>query len=638
MTTASTNTQNFRGRIGVTLIAAFVVLAVLPALILVSVTVLQATDQAEDRTFEQMRSQTEVKTNDVERWLSNAQTIMILILANSDQQERMVTILESDRALSTATNLQVEFLQDQLAVQDTFTEYFLFNTQGTVRVSTDETAIGQDISASPFMAAGLAGASVQPPYYDPERDSLQMLVMLPLSDENGETVGTFAGRLRLDALADIMTTRVGLGETGETYLVTADDGRFVTPSRFAGYSVGEAYGSAGIEDAISGQNDSSIYEGYTGEEVIGVYRWLPELQMGMMAEIERAEALNIINNTQSLAVVMGLGVALIAALVGIGVTVWITRPITTLTKTAASVIEGDYSQRTPITRRNEIGQLTASFNAMTERLVANIAELDKRIDEIRETNKQLRIASATAQEASRIKGEFLATMSHELRTPLNAIIGFSDMLLMGMSGPMNEQQTHRLQRLRQNGQRLLELINDILDVTRIEAGRIELHPAPFSPIALCGRLAEQVRVLSEEKQLEFEINIDDNLPTTLIGDEKRIEQTIVNLLSNAFKFTEQGKVKLDAWVEETDNSWCISVSDTGVGIPPHAVDLIFDEFRQLDGSTRRSFGGTGLGLSITRNLVRLMGGQVKVDSTLGEGSTFTLTYPMETPEKVMDEV
>lgn len=630
-------TQQFRGRIGVTLIGAFVLLAIIPAIILVAVTVLQATEQAEDRAFEQMRSQAEVKANDIERWLSSAQITMVLILANSDQQDRMVTIVESDRTLTTATNLQVDFLQDQLAVQEDFSEFFLVNAEGTVRVSTDEAMLNTDVSPAPFVELGLSGQSVQPPYFDQERGSLQMIVMQPLDNDDGETVGFFAGRLRLEVIEDIMTTRVGLGDTGETYLVTADEQRFVTPSRFAGYAVGESYSSEGITAALAGSNDSGVYENYTGAEVIGVYRWLPDLQMGVLAEIQRDEVLAVINDTRTLVIIIGAVVALLAASVGVAVSLWITRPITTLTRTAASVIEGDYSQRTPITRNNEIGQLTASFNAMTDRLLENIAELDKRVEEINETNKQLRAATAQAREASRVKGEFLATMSHELRTPLNAIIGFSDMLLMGMSGPLNEQQTHRLERLRQNGGRLLELINDILDVTRIEAGRIELEHEQFSPVALCERLGEQMSVLSEERKLDFELSISDDLPATLIGDEKRIEQTIVNLLSNAFKFTEEGSVTLKAWKEAQDNTWCVSVRDTGVGIPPHAIELIFDEFRQLDGSTRRAYGGTGLGLSITRNLVRMMDGQIKVESTLGEGSTFTLVFPIEMPEKVPDK-
>jgi len=632
-TETSVNTQ-FKGRIGVTLIAIFVALAVLPAVALVSFATFQVSEQAEDTALERMRSQVQIKTNDVKRWLAGARTNISLILANTDEQERMVSILASDRQQTTATNLQAAFLQDQLAVQDTFSEFFLYNRDGVVRVSTDAEAIGQDISNSPFLEQGLTSDSIFAPYFDPARASLQMLMLVPLQDENGEVVGAFAGRLRLDVLSEIMTTRVGLGDTGETYLITSNNGLLVTPSRFDGYLVGRLYESDAILQALDGQDGDGVYENYFGEDVIGVYRWLPETQMAVLAEIQQDEVLGVINNTQLLVIAVGFGIALLAVMIGIGVTAWITRPIMTLTRTAARVIYGDYSQRTPITRRNEIGQLTASFNLMTDRLVENISELDDRVDEIRETNKQLRVATAKAREASRIKGEFLATMSHELRTPLNAIIGFSDMLLMGMSGPLNEKQTHRLTRLQENGKRLLTLINDILDVTRIEAGRMELDPKPFSPSALCERVSGQMKVLADNKNLTFDVHIADDLPETIVSDEPRIEQTLVNLLSNAFKFTERGTVTLTVSCQPDDETWTVQVRDTGVGIPPHATELIFDEFRQVDGTSRRSFGGTGLGLSITRNLVRLLGGQIVVDSTLGEGSTFTITYPITFPEPV----
>jgi signal transduction histidine kinase len=201
------------------------------------------------------------------------------------------------------------------------------------------------------------------------------------------------------------------------------------------------------------------------------------------------------------------------------------------------------------------------------------------------------------------------------------------MLLLGMSGEMNENQRHKVLRLQENGKRLLVLVNDILDIARIEAGRIELRLEPFLPAQLAERVAQQMVVLAERENLTFTMKVDPMLPPLLVGDVQHIEQVVVNLLSNAFKFTQEGAVSLGFAVQST--TWTIAVKDTGIGIPPHALDLIFEEFRQVDGTAARAYKGSGLGLAITRHLVHMHGGSIHVRSQLGEGSTFSVRLPVE---------
>jgi signal transduction histidine kinase len=196
-----------------------------------------------------------------------------------------------------------------------------------------------------------------------------------------------------------------------------------------------------------------------------------------------------------------------------------------------------------------------------------------------------------------------------------------------------------LDRIEANSKRLLALINDILDIAKIEAGRMELVAQPFAPRALCETWQAQMAVLAEQKNLQFDIFVADDVPEVLYGDEGRITQIAINLLSNAFKFTEQGGVALTmAWEDAllTPN-WVIQVRDTGTGISEDFLTVIFDEFRQVDSSTRRSYGGTGLGLAIVRNLCTLMRGTVTVESVVGVGSTFTVTLPLPTEEPAHGE-
>lgn len=314
-----------------------------------------------------------------------------------------------------------------------------------------------------------------------------------------------------------------------------------------------------------------------------------------------------------------LGLSGVGLLLTFGLALLMTRlvlwPLRTLSAAAEDISRGKWDTEFPVVRsRDEIGKLTSSFRNMTTTLEERTLELE--------------VATVKAMEASRIKGEFLSTMSHELRTPLNAIIGFTELVLREISGPLTEKQSHQLSRVHANSLHLLGLINDILDLSKIEAGRMEIYHAPYSPGGMIKTVTDKMSTLPEEKGLNFVIDVDDALPESVIGDQARVEQVVINLLSNAFKFTEQGEVELQVKVLPDNERWQMTVRDTGVGIAPHALEYIFDEFRQADGTARRAYGGSGLGLAISRNLCRLMEGEIQVKSELGVGSTFIVTLPL----------
>jgi len=195
-----------------------------------------------------------------------------------------------------------------------------------------------------------------------------------------------------------------------------------------------------------------------------------------------------------------------------------------------------------------------------------------------------------------------------------------------MGGEVDGDAMHMLERIDLNANRLLALINDVLDFAKIEAGRLKLVTMEMAPRNLVGLWKDQMQVLANKKSLAFDVEIDPNLPPIIHGDPERVTQIAINLLSNAFKFTNEGGVTLSLLSEGSE--WIIQVRDTGVGIPPESLNYIFEEFRQVDGSTTRSHGGSGLGLAIVRKLSQLMGGDVSCTSTLGEGSTFTVKLPM----------
>jgi signal transduction histidine kinase len=219
-------------------------------------------------------------------------------------------------------------------------------------------------------------------------------------------------------------------------------------------------------------------------------------------------------------------------------------------------------------------------------------------------------------------------MSHELRTPLNAIIGFTGTLLMRLPGPLTADQERQLTTVQSSARHLLSLINDLLDLAKIEAGAITaLHMAPARLEDLRDDLERTFREMAREKGLEFAIELAPGLPPSMRTDGTRVKQVLKNLLANAFKFTRQGSVRLRIAPHGPDTV-AFAVSDTGIGIPPDKREIIFEAFQQADGTTSRQYGGTGLGLSISRELTRLLGGELQLASEPGKGSTFTLILPV----------
>jgi len=258
---------------------------------------------------------------------------------------------------------------------------------------------------------------------------------------------------------------------------------------------------------------------------------------------------------------------------------------------------------------------------LLEQVRRHAGELEARVEmrtrELQEANQRL-------EDASRHKSEFLANMSHELRTPLNAIIGFTRLVQRRSQDILPEKQRENLEKILISSDHLLRLINDILDLSKIEAGRIEVHPVPVDLQQIVDACLRTVEPLVKSDRLRLAKAMPQNLPV-LWSDGEKLKQILINLLSNAVKFTEAGTITISAHREADRVS--VSVSDTGIGIPEQALELIFEEFRQVDSSSTRKYGGTGLGLSISRHLARLLGGDIAVQSKVGVGSTFTLTVP-----------
>jgi len=284
----------------------------------------------------------------------------------------------------------------------------------------------------------------------------------------------------------------------------------------------------------------------------------------------------------------------------------------------SEVAKGNFAATIDVPNRDEFGTLAAHMNHMSH-------ELHRLYESQQQASRELQRLNEQLQQASKAKSNFLANMSHELRTPMNAILGFVEMVLDEIYGEVPPQLREPLTDVQTNGKHLLRLINDVLDLSKIEAGRMELVLAEYSVQDVVETVRTSLQSLAREKGLEFAAAADDNIPLAL-GDPKRITQCLMNLVGNAVKFSKQGRVTV--WVEQQGENLVYRVSDTGIGIPKEELENIFAEFQQVDTAITREFSGTGLGLNITKKFVEMHGGRIWVESELGKGSTFFFAIPL----------
>ena len=307
----------------------------------------------------------------------------------------------------------------------------------------------------------------------------------------------------------------------------------------------------------------------------------------------------------------------------------ITRPIKQLTDEAEKIAAGQRLVKVEIDSRDEIGRLANSFNEMVTSLKQNEAALQRHAEELEqrvvERTQALQAANLELEAASRHKSQFLASMSHELRTPLNAILGYTELIVDQIYGEVPERIRDVLERVDKSGRHLLGLINDVLDLSKIEAGELTLSLNDYSMKEVAQTVFTAVESLAAEKKLALKVTVAPDLPRG-IGDERRIVQVLLNLVGNAIKFTEVGEVRIQA--QASDGAFLVSVSDTGPGIALGDQQKIFEEFQQIDDSTTKTKGGTGLGLAIAKRIVEMHGGRIWVESTPGQGSTFWFTVPV----------
>jgi signal transduction histidine kinase len=472
-------------------------------------------------------------------------------------------------------------------------------------------------------------------------------VSVPVVDSDGTVLGHVRQQRSIGSRAVAEQIEQLVGDDLSIFLANTDGSSWIGLD-------GSAAGSAQV-DAVGEtrvRHDGSV-------DQLSYAAQLSRTPWVMVTEIPARTALA---RTNALARRMAL-IGIILLLLG-GAAAWlvsrrVTAPLRRLASAADAIAGGDYSRRTGIERNDEIGQLASSFDLMAARIDTTHAELATRYDEaqtlaleLESANRRLQLAVEEveaarheAQQASRAKSEFLATMSHEIRTPINAMIGYADLLEMGVPGPLTQQQSEYMERIRRSGTHLISLINDVLDFAKVESGQMRVaHDVRASAAVIDTAVSMlQGRAAAKGVQLRVECAGD----TLFLGDAQRVQQILLNLLANALKFTDAGgTISVSCECREREEhpagapdaaatAWtCITVHDSGPGIEPGQHERIFEPFVQGESGYTRSHGGTGLGLAISRSLARMMNGDLTVDCSSEAGARFTLWLPHPSAARV----
>ena len=567
----------------------FLLLALITVSIVGGVAYFRARSALKQAAFDRLNVAATLKEQEIARWFEDRQRDFLHTTQMPDVQANLNILLNSgnEPAKRRAYRVLEKYLVGINQIKPSLREIYILDRSNKIVLSTDKAREGEyEILANiTYVESVEVGANFAPIFYvSPVTRKPAITLAKPLEKRSGMILVD----LDLDRIDRIVREKTGLGASGESYLV----GSLISKNTFiAGKTQSRAetnkIDSPGIDAAMSGTSGYGLYRNYAGNSVLGVYRWLNEQDIALLVEITQGEAFNPARKLASEIVVVGL-ISVAGLLIGV--------------------------------------------NWLALQLSVSRQQLEK-------FSQQLQLKAQEAEAANLAKSSFLANMSHELRTPLNVILGFSQ--LMSRDETITTKQQESLDIINLSGEHLLNLINDVLEMSKIEAGKIVLNNEAFNLHQLLQTIQEMFKIRAEAKSLWFQLQLADNLPQYIVADPRKLRQLLINLLSNAVKFTQNGGVILRAFTRASERSLnntvqlCFEVADTGKGIAKAELDKLFDAFVQTK-SGIQSEGGTGLGLAISRQFAELMGGTIRVSSTLGTGSTFAFDIQAELAPSTVD--
>jgi signal transduction histidine kinase/DNA-binding response OmpR family regulator len=567
----------------------FLLLALMTVGIVGGVAYFRARKALQQAAFDRLNVTATLKESEISRWFEDQQRDFLLTTQMPDVQANLTILLQSQVApeREQAYKILSQYLTKVRQIKPSLREIFIIDRSNKIILSTNSQREGDyEILANiTYLEQVAIGDSFAPIFYpSPVTGKVAITLAKPLGDRQGMILV----HLDLERIDRIVRDNTGLGDSGESYLIGSliSKNTFLAGKSQENQAANDGIESAGINAAMSGVSGYGLYRNYDKTPVLGVYRWLNQQDIALLVEIAQEEAFQPAHKLATTIILVGL-VSVFCLLIGIN---WLSRQL--------------YLSR----------------------------------KKLEESSNQLELKAQEAETANEAKSNFLANMSHELRTPLNAILGFSQLMVKDSS--ITAKQQEFLDIINRSGEHLLNLINDVLEMSKIEAGKIVLNCETFDLHLLLQTIKEMFDTKAQAKQLWFKFILTDNLPRYIVSDSSKLRQLLINLLSNAVKFTEFGGVTLKAFICKPNSDLtqlCFEVSDTGKGIASEELDRLFDPFVQT-ASGIQSEGGTGLGLAISRQFAELMGGTIQATSILGEGAIFTFNIQVELADLSQVEV
>jgi signal transduction histidine kinase len=478
----------------------------------------------------------------------------------------------------------------------------------------------RDYSSDEAFVQARGGASFFSPVYFVRQSEPYMRIGVPIEPFAGEVIGVLIAEVNLKYIWEVIS-QIKVGQTGYAYVVSREGDLIAHPDISLVLQKQNLRNLGQVQAALAGASGPlAAQPNLAGQQVFPAYAVIPNLGWAVLVERPTAEAYAPLYASilrTSVLLLVGLGMAILASLL---ISRRVVHPVEVLRQGAARIGAGALDHRIDVRTGDELEALATEFNRMTAQLQESYAGLEQKVEE---RTRELEIAN-------KHKSQFLANMSHELRTPLNGIQGYTELIMDGIYGEAPEKIKEVMERIQQSGNRLLGLINAVLDLSKIEAGRLTLSLADYSMQGVVQTVYTAVEPLAAEKQLALNVNIQPDLPVGK-GDEQRITQVLTNLVGNAIKFTEVGEVGVE--VASTNGAFMVAVSDTGIGIAEADQQKVFEEFQQADSSSTRQKGGSGLGLAIAKKIIEMHNGRIWVESHPGQGSTFRFTLPVRVEQQ-----
>jgi signal transduction histidine kinase len=602
-------------KLGPKLTIFFLLLAIVPTAIVGYLSYENGRRTIIQKTVDHLVSINIFKSNELKRWVKDNESSIEELAQRTWVREFAAVLAKHDIPDHAYQNAKATIIEDHLKPRlkyGGFFELFLMCPRhGLISASTDEKQEGKYRDTNPYFIEGKSHNYIHGIYYSPVLEQPAMTMSTPIKDKQGNLVGVLAGRLDLGELSKIISLQTGKSPTEDTYLVNTFN-FFVTEPRFGqGYALKKAVRTEGVGAGLSGKDGVGFYKDYRGEPVIGAYKWLPEFSMCIITEIDQAEAFAPVARLAWVITGIASALSLAAGLLGLFFARTITRPLRQLAAGAEEIGSGKLEQRVGTASKDEIGGLSRAFDRMAGNLKTITVSRDELEQRVRERTAQLEVANKELE-------AFAYSVSHDLRAPLRALDGFSAALISGYPGKLDDQGQHYLNRIQAASQRMGQLINDLLHLSRVTRREFVTEQVDLSGFAR--EIAAELQAEDPQRKAEFVIE-----PQMFVqGDAHLLRIVLENLLSNAWKFTSpRPRAQIEVGMAEQTGEHIYFVRDNGVGFNMTYADKLFAPFQRLHGM--REFPGTGIGLATVKRIITRYGGRVWPEAAVDQGATFYFT-------------